>query len=67
LVIYISQSTVATQSRCGGIFNHHDIANCPQNVLVKSFKSVNIWRRYGQKWVGTLLWPTVYMQTQPWN
>ena len=49
LKIYISQGIVAMQLRCGGIFNNHLIANCLQNVPVKQFwKSVNIWRRYGQ-------------------
>ena len=40
--IYISQGSVATQLRCGGIFNNHLWA-------VKEFwESINIWRRYGQ-------------------
>jgi len=47
--IYISKGSVATQLRFGGIFNNHLIANCPLNWAVKEFwKSVNIWRRYGQ-------------------
>jgi len=33
----ISQGSVATKLRCGGIFNNHIIANCPRNVLVKEF------------------------------
>jgi len=42
--IYVSQSRVAMQLRCGEIFNHHVIANFPQSVPVKEFlKSVNIW------------------------
>jgi len=46
LKIYISQGSVATHLRCGGIFSNHVIANCIQNVSVKEFwKSVNIWRR----------------------
>ena len=37
------------QLRCGGMFNNNTTATCPQNVPVKKFwKSVNIWRRYGQ-------------------
>jgi len=49
LKIYISQGSLATQLRCGRIFNNHFIANCSQNVSVKEFwKYVNIWRRYGQ-------------------
>ena len=34
LQIYISQGSVATQLRCGGIFYNH-IANVPQNVPLK--------------------------------
>jgi len=34
-----------------GMINNHFIANLPQSVPVKEFlKSVNIWRRYGQKY-----------------
>ena len=42
-----------TQLRCGGIINNHFIANFPHSVPVKEFlKSVNIWRKYGQKFGG---------------
>jgi len=52
LKIYNSQGSVATQLRCGGIFNNQFITNFLQNVLMKKFwKSVNIWRRCGQKYV----------------
>jgi len=45
--INISQGTVATHLRCGGIFNGNFIANFLQIVAVKEFlKSVNIWRSY---------------------
>jgi len=48
LKIYISQGSVATQLRRGGIFSNQFITN----FLVKKFyKSVNIWRRYGQTYV----------------
>jgi len=51
--INVSQRSVATLFRCGGIINNQFIANFPQSVLVKEFlKSVNIWRRYGQKYGG---------------
>jgi len=41
---------------CGGIFNDHFVANCPQNAPVKEFwKSVNIWWRYRQSQSGTFL------------
>jgi len=35
LKIYFSQSSVATQLKCGGIFSKHFIANLPQNVPVR--------------------------------
>jgi len=54
LKIYISQGTVATHLRCGGIFSNCIIVNFIQNVSVKGFwKSVNIWQRYGQWQSGT--------------
>jgi len=54
--IHISQGSVETHLPCGKIY----IANCLQIVPVKEFwKSVNNWRRYGQKQSGTFLWPTV--------
>jgi len=51
IVIYayfidISQGSVETHLRFGGICNNHIIANCPQSVPVKGFlKSVNNLRR----------------------
>jgi len=49
LTIYISQGSVATQLRRGGIFNKHVITHFPHSVTVKEFlKSVNISPRYGQ-------------------
>jgi len=48
--IDISQGRVETHLWCGGIYHNHVIANCLQSVPVKEFwKSVNKWRRYGQK------------------
>jgi len=50
LKIYISQSSEATQLRYGDIFSNHFIINFLQNLPVeKVWKSINIWRRYGQK------------------
>jgi len=44
------------------MFNNSTTATCPQNVPVKKFwKSVNIWRRYGQSQSGTFFWDTVYI------
>jgi len=43
---------VVTQLRCGVMYCHCFITHFPQNVPVKKiWKSVNIWRRYGQKFV----------------
>ena len=33
--ICISQGSVVTQLTCGGIFNNHFVADCPQNAPVK--------------------------------
>jgi len=33
--IHISQGSVETHFRCGGIYNTHVIANCPWSVTVK--------------------------------
>jgi len=35
--IYILQDSVETHLWCGGMYNNHDIANCPQTVPVKEF------------------------------
>jgi len=35
LTIYISQGSVTTQLRCGGIFNNHFTTNFLQNMRVK--------------------------------
>jgi len=52
LKIYISQGSVATQLRCGGMRSNQFITNFPRNVQVKKFwKLVSIWRRCGQKYV----------------
>jgi len=49
-VIDISHGNGNMHLRCGGICNNHVIANCLQSVPVKEFcKSINNWRRYGQK------------------
>jgi len=39
LNIYILQSTVATQLKCGEIFNNYFIANCLQSVSVKNVEN----------------------------
>jgi len=45
----ISQGSVVTQLRCGGIISQSFVANLLVNLSVKEvWKSVNIWRSYGQ-------------------
>jgi len=39
LKIYVSHGSVATQLKCGGIFNNCFIANCPQYVREKNFEN----------------------------
>jgi len=34
---YISQGSVKTHLRCGGKYNNHITANCPQSLPVKEF------------------------------
>ena len=46
----ISQGSVATRLRCGGIFKYEFVANLPVSLPVKEFrKSVNVWGSYGQE------------------
>jgi len=40
--IYISQSSVETHLWCGGMYNNHIIANCPQSVPVKKIENWSI-------------------------
>ena len=48
--IHISQGSVATYLRCGGIFKYEFVANLPFSLLAKEFwKSVNILGSYGQE------------------
>jgi len=47
--IHISQGSVATYLRCGGIFKYYFVANLLVSLPVKElWKSVNIWGSYGQ-------------------
>ena len=56
--IDISQGSVATRLRCGGIFKYELVANLPVSLPVKEFwKSVNIWGSYGQEF-GVLFFET---------
>jgi len=39
---YISQSSVATQLRCGGMFSNHFTTNFSRNAAVKNFENGSI-------------------------
>jgi len=62
-VIHVSQSSVATYVRCGGMSTQRCIciANFQLILVVKEFlKSVKIWQSYCQKFCGFLFFGTVY-------
>jgi len=49
----ISQGSVVIQLTCGWIINEHFVVNLLVNLSVKElWKSVNIWRSYGQYYSG---------------
>jgi len=49
----ISQGNVVTQVRCGRIINNGFVANLLMDLSLEEFwKSVNIWRSYGQYYSG---------------
>ena len=59
--INVSQNSVATYARCGGIFNKliHLTANLHRNLPVNNFfKSVNIWQNYGHESVAPFFGPS---------
>ena len=60
--INISQGSVATRLRCGGIFNYHFTANLSLSLTMKEFwKSVKIWQSYRHEFGGPVFfWNTVY-------
>ena len=64
LNVDISQGSVATRLRCGGIFKYELVANLPVSLPVKEFwKSVNISGSYGQEFgVLFFFWDTVYIR-----
>ena len=48
--IHISQGSVVTHLRCGGIFKYEFVANLPLSLSAKElWKSVIIWGSYGQE------------------
>ena len=53
--ITISQGSVATRLRCGGIFSYHFTANLSPSLTVNEFwKSVKIWQSYRYEFGGPL-------------
>jgi len=44
--ISVSQGSVATYTRCGGIFNIRLTTNSPRNLPVIFLKSIKIWQNY---------------------
>jgi len=61
----VSQGSSATPLRCGGIVNDNFVAYLLVNLQVKKiWKSVNIWRSYGQYCSGLFFWLTVYIRTR---
>jgi len=58
----ISQGSVVTQLRCGEIISQGFVANLLVNLSVKEvWKSVKIWRSYGQYFSALFFWLRVYM------
>jgi len=61
--INVSQGSVATLVRCGGIFNANFIANFLTSQSVKElWKSANIWRSYRKSKKVRVFWDTVYIE-----
>ena len=55
--IDVSQGSVATYARRGGIFNICLTTNLPRNLPVKNIlQSVKIWKNYGRESVAALSW-----------
>jgi len=53
--INVSQGSVATYAKYGGIFNIHLTANLPRNLTLKFLlKWVKIWQKYGHEFVALL-------------
>ena len=59
--VNISQGSVATRLRCGGIFSHLFTANLSLSLTMEEFwKSVKICQSYRHKFGGPVFWNTVY-------
>jgi len=62
-VFRFSQDSVATLIKWGGWTLYLHMYRSFVNLTMKSaFKSVDFWRSYRQKQVGSFLWPTVYSE-----
>jgi len=60
--VNVSQGSVATYARCGGIFDIRLTANLPRNLPVKKFRqSAKNWQNYGHASVTQFFWPTLYI------
>jgi len=55
--VNVSQGTVATYARCGGIFNMHLTANLPRNLPVKKFVNRLRFDSYGHESVAPFFGP----------
>jgi len=51
---YVSQGSVATQLRCGGMFSNHFTTNFSQYAAVKKNENLSIFGKY----MGKILWLT---------
>jgi len=65
--INISQGSVATHLRCGGIFSYHFTANIPRSLTMTRFrKSVEIWQSYLHKFAGPVFFGTECILSWYW-
>ena len=60
--VNVSQGSVATYARCGGILNIHLTTNLPRNLQVKKmFNWFTFDVSYGYEFVASHFWSTMYM------
>jgi len=58
---YISQGSVATQLKCGGMFGNHFATNFSQNAAVKKILKIGQYlTKICTKFRGLLFWATLY-------
>jgi len=66
--VTISQGSVATRLRCGGIFSCHFTENVSPSLTVKEFwKSVKIWRSYRHEFGSPVFFGTQCRKTLSLN